>query len=900
MPIAHMHHVVQDAEGFMWYATDGGVCRDNGYQIDVFRNEYSNPNFWKSNLIRGLAVGIDDKIWVATSEGLYYIDKADYSLKEVVAEEIPKKSIGFITVTSDGNIWVLGRKSIVKLSKDGELIKHYEASNRGDGYKSVNQIFEDSKHNIWLLECRGALSKYNAATDRFDRCDWPDDCEPHGGLFEDKTNGCFWVPTWGKGIVKYVPDETGIHGKVDFQPCTYEGNTLNSNMGKIVSMCSSADGKTLWCAAMDGFYAYTVGDDGVLRERSLQGLIPEGKNVYATVYRDRNENIWVTAYSPRPFILTQRNNDICRVPIDNVFYETGVETITENIVFDGNYAWIWHLRLNLMLYNTVDNDVNIVLQDEHKDYGSSVMCKKKNGEGIWSSSGWSLCELKHDGMNVKSSKLVNAGGVIRSIYDDGKGKVYVGTTYGVKCYDVTTGNLSDVLDNTGTVSKLLVDAVSNRLFFISERYGFASYSFADKKVKSYSEKLPERFESFDISDKGVICASTDVGSVYRIDVERGEVIRESDMSLPNSDEIFNLTFDSSGHLWLMTSQFVKEYNPENKSSRYIYASDKNIDLDYFISLTRVDDRICVGGAGGYCLLKSSETLDVKSVSAIPIVSSVIVDGEKSLIGKDMHDLVVEYGKMNVSVNFTILDYLHANKISYAYCLHKKGTKAEKWVYLPQGHNTAYFVDMQKGNYVLDVKATDVYGNWCEPVTCLNVEMLPAWWNTWWMYIVYFLIFASALILAIRVYYNYKVKNLEIQKLVNLAKELRESQQQNAENEEKEKEKPVIVEMTKAEQRFVATAKAKVEENISNSNYTTEDFASDMCMSRMNLYRKLQKVTGQKPTEFIRMIRLQYAAKLLKDGELSIAEISEKVGFSTPSYFTKCFKDAFGVLPTRYI
>jgi AraC-like DNA-binding protein len=181
-------------------------------------------------------------------------------------------------------------------------------------------------------------------------------------------------------------------------------------------------------------------------------------------------------------------------------------------------------------------------------------------------------------------------------------------------------------------------------------------------------------------------------------------------------------------------------------------------------------------------------------------------------------------------------------------------------------------------------------------------MLPAWWNTWWMYIVYFLIFASALILAIRVYYNYKVKNLEIQKLVNLAKELRESQQQeqNAENEEKEKEKPVIVEMTKAEQRFVATAKAKVEENISNSNYTTEDFASDMCMSRMNLYRKLQKVTGQKPTEFIRMIRLQYAAKLLKDGELSIAEISEKVGFSTPSYFTKCFKDAFGVLPTRYI
>lgn len=75
--------------------------------------------------------------------------------------------------------------------------------------------------------------------------------------------------------------------------------------------------------------------------------------------------------------------------------------------------------------------------------------------------------------------------------------------------------------------------------------------------------------------------------------------------------------------------------------------------------------------------------------------------------------------------------------------------------------------------------------------------------------------------------------------------------------------------------------AFVEKNLDNNDYSVELFSDDMCMSRMNLYRKLQSITGQKPTEFIRSIRLKKAARLLTDTDLSIVEISEKVGFATP-------------------
>jgi AraC-like DNA-binding protein len=106
-------------------------------------------------------------------------------------------------------------------------------------------------------------------------------------------------------------------------------------------------------------------------------------------------------------------------------------------------------------------------------------------------------------------------------------------------------------------------------------------------------------------------------------------------------------------------------------------------------------------------------------------------------------------------------------------------------------------------------------------------------------------------------------------------------------------------LTKAEQKFIADAKAMVEKNMSDSGYTTERFASDMCMSRMNLYRKIQKITGQKPSEFVRMIRLHTAAKMLREGDASVSAVAEAVGFSSPSYFTKCFKETFGMQPLQY-
>lgn len=71
------------------------------------------------------------------------------------------------------------------------------------------------------------------------------------------------------------------------------------------------------------------------------------------------------------------------------------------------------------------------------------------------------------------------------------------------------------------------------------------------------------------------------------------------------------------------------------------------------------------------------------------------------------------------------------------------------------------------------------------------------------------------------------------------------------------------------------------------------------MSRVHLYKKLVAITGKTPIEFIRVIRLKRAAQLLRESQQNVSEIAYQVGFNNPKYFSKYFKDEYGVLPSVY-
>lgn len=103
-----------------------------------------------------------------------------------------------------------------------------------------------------------------------------------------------------------------------------------------------------------------------------------------------------------------------------------------------------------------------------------------------------------------------------------------------------------------------------------------------------------------------------------------------------------------------------------------------------------------------------------------------------------------------------------------------------------------------------------------------------------------------------------------------------------------------------DKEFMDKAILVIEENLDNIDFNVNDFASEMCIARTKLFTKLKGITGKTPNEFILNIRLKKAAQLLRrNPELNITAISEQVGFNSPRYFSRCFRETFNMTPLAY-
>lgn len=148
----------------------------------------------------------------------------------------------------------------------------------------------------------------------------------------------------------------------------------------------------------------------------------------------------------------------------------------------------------------------------------------------------------------------------------------------------------------------------------------------------------------------------------------------------------------------------------------------------------------------------------------------------------------------------------------------------------------------------------------------------------------------------RLYEELERKNEEL----NLEKEKVEEQRDELEEQhdqlldaltEREKE-------AEAENEFMKRFLEFLDHRIADPNLSVEDLGEDLCLSRVQLYRKVKASTGRTPVEIIREERLKRARILIANGNMSISEVAYRVGFSAPSYFTKCYKKYYGNSPSE--
>ena len=107
-------------------------------------------------------------------------------------------------------------------------------------------------------------------------------------------------------------------------------------------------------------------------------------------------------------------------------------------------------------------------------------------------------------------------------------------------------------------------------------------------------------------------------------------------------------------------------------------------------------------------------------------------------------------------------------------------------------------------------------------------------------------------------------------------------------------------LTKADEDFIKRLNEVILTNLNNPEFSMDDIADSLNMSRSNFYRKIKGVLDLSPNEYLRLERLKKAAQLFKQGEGRVTEICYMVGFNSPSYFAKCFHKQFGVLSKDFV
>jgi len=347
----------------------------------------------------------------------------------------------------------------------------------------------------------------------------------------------------------------------------------------------------------------------------------------------------------------------------------------------------------------------------------------------------------------------------------------------------------------------------------------------------------------------------------------------------------DIAVDGLGHVWAVADQHIVEFSPRTLAFRRFDAANPRINVDYFYGIeVEGPTGLCANGAGAVCLIRSSEALDREAADVRPVVSSYLIDNRKQLMGKTQDAIEMKPGQTGLTLHLTTFEHIAVSGITFAYRL--EGYH-HAWHYGKPGENTIYLGHLPTGDYRLSVRATDRNGCWSKATEVVRIASLPPWYETGWARLLFFIAFVVGCVGAWR-----------LESRIRLLYRLIRRREKVRLNEIELKREDITHD--RLDDEFLQKALATVEEHLSEPGFNVEALADALCMSRVTFYHRLQEQTGLTPTEFIRDVRLKKAALLLARGtHATIADVAGKVGFASPKYFSRLFREKFGVLPTQY-
>lgn len=400
LPSQRVLFLMQDSEGVLWYATEGGgICRDDGRQVDIFRNDAHHPDLLGSNNVACLAEAGRHLI-IGTFHGACVLDKHSFHIRRL--EEVDDHRVDDILVRRNGQVLLTTNHKVYEFSESMKLLHTYSSRWQGQE-KYVAHLYEDRNGWIWATQWDGGLLCLKDG--QMTEAPWPLPVAPTD-LVDAEEDGTMWIGTVGQGIVRYhVAD-----GQVQHQPAT--------SGAVCIDLQPTADSSSLWIATMNDLQLFRA--DSVLTPQPAADYVPSGTKVLHRLSLDLHGHLLVAGSEPGPFVVLQGEQ---RPWFDNSIHE-------------GNILWQYRERRGVVMQDATGERV--------VDVGRQLLpslAKRSGQDGIWATDGQRLYSLTADSIHEQTTFTTRPLAMV----DDGRGGLWFTTGSEIRRLDLNSGAEEQVL-----------------------------------------------------------------------------------------------------------------------------------------------------------------------------------------------------------------------------------------------------------------------------------------------------------------------------------------------------------------------------------------------------------------------------------------------------------------------
>lgn len=755
LPVNAIHRIFQDNEGYMWYGTFNGLCRYDGYNIRTFRSDLFNPGLLADNYITYIAEDKDKKIWFGTLKGAYILDKRTYSITPVDLGEFSDRNVYSINVTKDGTIWISVPGKLFLFNPDGSLVRQYDTEFNG-AHQSVYRVYEDKSGNLLISVTNSGMYKLNKEDDLF---------EPycHNSFYKDITkiiwdevHDCYWLGTWGKGIICFDPQQKDPEKIYTPQPLPVD--MLGNPAGNLYHMEQDDVFHYLWVTTERNLCAFRITDQKTLEQIDTSSFLSPNNKVLYEIYKDKDGKLWVSAFDEPSFIIDIRKYTVKEYPLPALRERLKINPALSSLCVDKKgIFWLSQDRYGLCIYDRQAE--NLKLYTDCKEtrhlplWGMIELITSPSHDCVWgiTTNNSTVYQLKYENRDIKAGlqlrikDVTSQPGYATTLFEDNNSILWIGTTIGLFAYNISKGTLETISDSLGHVSGI-TQTMDGRVWAVVKNKGICEI---DARQEAQMHHYDKDFLYVDATSDGTLWLGTGEGEVLVFDPDKKELIDESLACSMNGDIINNITVDIYNHIWITTNHIIKEYNPRNRAYRIYNTHNHNFLMDRLLPHAVSYDgkeNIYFGGVSGIVSIPPSQQLESIPEQVVTHITDIKIMGDsnrKERLVEDMrhHSIQIPPDGQNLEIEFSSLDYHNLDQVRYAYRM--IGIDKD-WVYLDAGKNVAFYNKLNKGNYTFQVKATDKNGLWSDRITEMTVRRLPAPYETWWAYSLYILTVAAVL------------------------------------------------------------------------------------------------------------------------------------------------------------